>query len=143
MATWLFSAHTRSTSSFPTSETAALSYSRPPDATVLLQLGLFSRQLYFDDYSQYRALCAFLGVFIGTEANREAAGIQVQSDGFVAAPSREKLANHLPEYLDCGFSSSPVSALKDLVGYRREGTEFLRTHLGKLLHARQLTPNDF
>ncbi|KAG9079442.1 hypothetical protein FS749_008532 [Ceratobasidium sp. UAMH 11750] len=128
---------------FYSTPSSASSYSPPPDTTLQLQLGLFAGQLYFDDHSQYRVLCAFLGVFIGTDANREAEDIQVQSDGFVAAPSREMLANHLPEYLDCGFSSSPVGALKDLVGYRRKGMEFLRTHLGKLLHARQLTPNDF
>ncbi|KAG8727015.1 hypothetical protein FRC10_006499 [Ceratobasidium sp. 414] len=113
----------------------------PPDMLVQLQLGLFAGQVYFDSYSQYRAVCAFLGIFVAPDSDQ--AAIQVQSDGFVKESDRSRLAALLPEYRDCRFSNSPVSTLKELVGYRRKGMEYLRTHMGQLLHARPLLPDDF
>ncbi|QRV92778.1 kinase-like protein [Ceratobasidium sp. AG-Ba] len=119
--------------------------SRPftPDPMLQLQLGLFAGQLYFDNYDEYRAVCAFLGVFVGSEATRESYGIEVQSDGFVNESDRQKLAVHIPQYGDCNFTMSPVGGIHDLVGYRRKGMEYLRTHLGQVLHARQLSQDDF
>ncbi|KAG8789659.1 hypothetical protein FRC12_013327 [Ceratobasidium sp. 428] len=113
--------------------------SPPPELLLQLQLSLFAGQLYFEDHSHYRALCAFLGIYMGGDATHQDNDIQVQTDGFVAPANRQRL----PEYADCAFASSPVTGLKDLVGYRRKGMGFLRTHMGQVLHARQLTPNDF
>ncbi|KAG8732082.1 hypothetical protein FRC10_001233 [Ceratobasidium sp. 414] len=113
----------------------------PPDMLVQLQLGLFAGQVYFDSYSQYRALCAFLGVFFAPDSDQ--AAIPVQSDGFVEESDRPRLATLLPEYRNCGFLNSPVSTLKELVGYRRKGMEYLLTHMGQLLNARPLRPDDF
>ncbi|KAG8729335.1 hypothetical protein FRC10_004049, partial [Ceratobasidium sp. 414] len=53
----------------------------PPDMLVQLQLRLFAGQVYFDSYSQYRAVCAFLGIFVAPDSDQ--AAILVQSDGFV------------------------------------------------------------
>ncbi|KAG8719382.1 hypothetical protein FRC09_011187 [Ceratobasidium sp. 395] len=124
---------------FYSTPSPAPSNSYPPDILLQLQLSLFAGQLYFEDHSHYRALCAFLGVYMGTDANHQDNNIQVQSDGFVTPANRRGL----PEYASCTFTSSPMAGLKDLVGYRRKGMEFLRTHMGQVLHARQLTPNDF
>ncbi|QRW06904.1 kinase-like protein [Ceratobasidium sp. AG-Ba] len=115
----------------------------PPDLLLQLQLGLFAGQLYFEDYISYRALTGFLGIFIGSDHTRESEDIQVQSDGFVGKADRQKLSVHVRDYFECEFTNSPISALKDLIGHRRKGMEYLRTHLGQMLHARQLTPNDF
>ncbi|KAG9102907.1 hypothetical protein FRC06_000826 [Ceratobasidium sp. 370] len=117
--------------------------SPPPELLLQLQLGLFAGQLYFGNYRQYRALCAFIGIFLVTGANRKADDIRVQTDGFVATSYRKRLAIHLPEYLNCEFSRSPISALKALMEHRRKGMGFSRTHMGQLLLARQLTSNDF
>ncbi|QRW06895.1 kinase-like protein [Ceratobasidium sp. AG-Ba] len=108
-----------------------------------LLLCLFAGQLYFDHYTHYRTIAGFLGVFLGSEAKKEAEDIEVQSDGFVPESGRQKIANRIPEYLNCPFTSSPIGAMKDLVGYRRKGMDYLRTHLGQMLHARQLASKNF
>ncbi|QRV77956.1 kinase-like protein [Ceratobasidium sp. AG-Ba] len=117
--------------------------SSPPETLIQLQLSLFAGQLYFDSHSQYRTLCGFLGVYMGIDVDEEADDIQVQSDGFITKTDRQKLVAYAAEYKACGFEESPVAALKDLIGYRRKGMEFLRTHVGQILHARQLKPSDF
>ncbi|KAG9125299.1 hypothetical protein FRC07_008195 [Ceratobasidium sp. 392] len=111
--------------------------------TTQLQLDLFAGQLYLDDYSQYLALCSFLGVYSGANIHSGDNDINVQSDGFIAPGDRERLGDHEVGYLNCGFQSSPIGALKDLVGHRRKGMDYLRTHVGQILHARQLTPSNF
>ncbi|QRV92773.1 kinase-like protein [Ceratobasidium sp. AG-Ba] len=114
-----------------------------PDLLLQLQISLFAGQLYFDSYAHYRVMCGFLGIFISFSSSEDADDFQVQSDGFVVESDRHKLSTYIPEYIACGFKSSPIAALKDLIGYRRKGMEFLRTHMGQILHARQLTPEDF
>ncbi|QRV77955.1 hypothetical protein RhiJN_05970 [Ceratobasidium sp. AG-Ba] len=113
------------------------------DWILRVQIGIFSGQLYFDNYAQYRTACGFLGVFVAAEVDGETEDIHIQSDGFIPKEDRQKLLKYVPEYSSCDFTSSPVGMLKDFVGYRRKGMEFLRTHMGQLLHGRQLTPNDF
>ncbi|KAG9122623.1 hypothetical protein FRC07_000929, partial [Ceratobasidium sp. 392] len=108
-----------------------------------LQLNLFAGQLYLDDYSQYLALCSFLGVYSGANIHSGDNNINVQSDGFIAPGDRERLGDYEVGYFNCGFQSSPIGALKDLIGHRRRGMDYLRTHVGQILHARQLTPNNF
>jgi hypothetical protein len=114
--------------------------SSSPDIPLQLQLSLFAGQLYLNELSEYQLMCAFLGVYMGNDKSFGGAEIQVQTDGFLTAVERQKVGSR---YLSCGFSSSPVSMLKDLVGRRRKGMEYLRTHVGQILHARQLSENDF
>ncbi|QRW06891.1 hypothetical protein RhiLY_05890 [Ceratobasidium sp. AG-Ba] len=114
-----------------------------PSELVRLQLGMFAGQLYFGDYTQYRLVCGFLGIYIQPENGHESEDVQVQSDCFVPQSDRQKLIERVPEYLNCRFKRSPVDAVRQLVGYRRKGMEYLRTHLGQVLHARQLSPDDF
>ncbi|KAG9123165.1 hypothetical protein FRC07_000158 [Ceratobasidium sp. 392] len=123
--------------------------SSPSDSTVVsldlgsqIQLGLFAGQLYLESYDQYCALCAFLGN-LGGDIEVAEDEINVQSDGFVPKADRQKLGAYWEEYLQCGFSSSPISGLRDFVGYRRKGMDYLRTYMGQILHGRQLTPNSF
>ncbi|KAG8742151.1 hypothetical protein FRC10_001959 [Ceratobasidium sp. 414] len=114
----------------------------PLDSSSQLQLNLFAGQLYLDDYSQYRSLCAFLGIYFdgSTQGDED---INIQSDGFITPSNRQKLRGPEAGYRDCGFQTSPIGALKELVGYRRKGMDYLRTHVGQILHARQLTLDDF
>ncbi|KAG9127461.1 hypothetical protein FRC07_013522 [Ceratobasidium sp. 392] len=123
----------------------------PSDSTVVsldsssqIQLGLFAGQLYLESYDQYCALCAFLGIYLGgSDIEVAEHEINVQSDGFVTRADRQKLGAYREEYLQCGFSNSPISGLRDFIGYRRKGMDYLRTHMGQILHGRQLTPNSF
>jgi hypothetical protein len=114
-----------------------------PDIILQLQLNLFAGQLYLKDLSEYRLMGAFLGVYMGNDNSRGGGEIRVQTDGFLTMVERHRLGLLQPEYLECGFLSSLVSMLKDLVGRRRKGMEYLRTHLGQILHARQLSESDF
>ncbi|QRV92777.1 kinase-like protein [Ceratobasidium sp. AG-Ba] len=112
------------------------------DPLVLLQLDLFAGQLYFDDYARYRIMCGFLGIFLGDDANGDRDGVLVQSDGFLEEPSRHKLIHRIREYVYCKFPTSPVSALQDLMSYRRKGMDYSRTHVGRMLSAFTLQQND-
>ncbi|KAF8602017.1 hypothetical protein BDV93DRAFT_607811 [Ceratobasidium sp. AG-I] len=108
-----------------------------------LQLNLWAGQLYLENHEEYRALCAFLGVYVDFNDVPPEENFRVQSDGFVAPTDRQVLANYLPEYIECGFTGSPIQMLRELIGRRRKGIEYTRTHLGQVLHPRRLTPNDF
>ncbi|CAE6369586.1 unnamed protein product [Rhizoctonia solani] len=106
-----------------------------------LQLDLFAGQLYFSSYQDYAFLCASLGLFFSAkDASR---GIEIGSDGFVKPEHRYRLVSRHPAYLDCKFKSTPIPALKDLIGRRRKGMKYLLTHIGRVLHARSMTPEDF
>ncbi|CAE6532541.1 unnamed protein product [Rhizoctonia solani] len=112
---------------------------------VRIQLILSSGQLYLDDYQQYLAVCAFLGLYVpNSDDDPDFVGkFVISSDGFIGPAQREKLVKYRPEYASCRFKSSPVSMLRDLVGKRRMGMDYMRTHLGQILHGRLLTPADF
>lgn len=114
----------------------------PPSPLVQIQLNLWAGQLYLQDYNEYRWLCAFLGICLDT-GGHGGKEIPVQSDGFVMPSDRQVLVRTRPEYAICGFPSSPVNMLKELISHRRKGMAYLRTHLGQVLHARQLNPDDF
>jgi hypothetical protein len=43
----------------------------------------------------------------------------------------------------CLFDKSPMALLKTLFGLRRKGMSYQQTHMGKILHARLLSQEDF
>ncbi|CAE6507523.1 unnamed protein product [Rhizoctonia solani] len=106
-----------------------------------IQLDLFAGQLYLSGYKEYRLLCTVLGLF--APPDHENLRIEVESDGFVKPENRHLLIRHRPEYSPCKFTETPIPALKDLVGLRRKGMKYLLTHVGKILHSRNLTLEDF
>lgn len=113
-----------------------------PSPLIQMQLNLWAGQLYLKSYDEYCWMCAFLGVYMEAE-NYEAEDIKIQSDGFVMPEDRQVLSRYRPEYALCGFSDSPVNMLRELIGRRRKGMEYTRTHIGNILYARKLTPSDF
>ncbi|CAE6439124.1 unnamed protein product [Rhizoctonia solani] len=111
-----------------------------PLSVAQLQLDLFAGQLYFSSYQDYTSFCAMLGLFIpSTDRNLD---IETETDGFVKPKYRAQLTRH-PEYLRCHFTTTPIPNLKELIGQRRKGMKYLLTHVGQVLHARNLTPEDF
>lgn len=113
-----------------------------PSPIVQLQLNIWAGQLYLDSYEEYELLCAFLGICAGTmPAN--VGEIDIESDGFLSSEARVVMATFNPAYNICKFTSSPIGMIKDLIGYRRKGMDYIRTHLGQVLHARALTLEDF
>ena len=62
----------------------------------------------------------------------------MQSDRFVPEMGR------IGEMEDvCLFNESPLTLLKMLFGLRRKGMSYQQTHMGKILHARLLSREDF
>ncbi|CAE6446943.1 unnamed protein product [Rhizoctonia solani] len=107
-----------------------------------LQLDLFAGQLYLSDYEDYVSLCTSLGLFVPSDPEKNMR-IEVDGDGFVKPQHRGELIRHHPEYTDCNFLATPIPALKELIGRRRKGMRYLLTHVGQILHARNLAREDF
>ncbi|KAF2802550.1 uncharacterized protein BDZ99DRAFT_550822 [Mytilinidion resinicola] len=85
-------------------------------------VNLFAGQLYFRSWDEYERVRLFLGLCYETEHAR--------SDGFVMPRDRSMVAHALE---DCRFAVSPIGFLRALVGIRRKGQSFERSHMGTLL----------
>ncbi|KAL2821232.1 hypothetical protein BJX63DRAFT_427905 [Aspergillus granulosus] len=100
-------------------------------APLRIQLNLFSGQLYMSSYTEYQEVCDFLGVASGKTVQ----GQTVALDGFILASNNKLTTN---------FSQSPLRFLKVLMSsIRKECQKIDKTHMGKLLDGRLLTPRDF
>ncbi|KIM46712.1 hypothetical protein M413DRAFT_23079 [Hebeloma cylindrosporum] len=101
---------------------------------VRCQLNVWAGQLYLDSYEMYLCLCLLLGI----SSSQMTGYSSVQSDRFVPKSGR------IGEMVDvCLFDQSPVTLLKMLFGSRRKGMSYQQTHVGKILHARLLSREDF
>lgn len=127
-----------------------------------LQLDIFAGQLYLSGYHEYMLLSAMLGHNVSTERVDEQPAIQVESNEFVNSGHRFWLVEGHPDYpelasrdtnsstlisrsptIERTFANSPIPMLKELIGLRRKGMSYLRTHVGKILHGQNLSQNDF
>ncbi|KDQ56360.1 hypothetical protein JAAARDRAFT_70670 [Jaapia argillacea MUCL 33604] len=119
--------------SIPTIPTSWVS----PDPILLAQLNLCAGQLYLANQRAYLQLCEFLGIY--TQEIQQAGGVEWQSDGFIKREHRRALTDRA----NSPFTHSPLPYLKELIGLRRKGMTYAPTHLGKVLHARFLSEEDF
>ncbi|KJA23164.1 hypothetical protein HYPSUDRAFT_54564 [Hypholoma sublateritium FD-334 SS-4] len=99
------------------------------------QLNIWAGQLYFDSYEAYLRTCLLLGISSSDLADD---GEAVGRDRFVSFDGRT-----LEMAAVCLFDKSPVIALQKLFGLRRKGMSFQSTHMGKVLQARLLFPDEF
>ncbi|KAF8886602.1 hypothetical protein CPB84DRAFT_1850068 [Gymnopilus junonius] len=91
-------------------------------------------QLYLDKYETYLRLCLLLGI-----SSSELEGYtSVENDRFVLEAGRVGDMKDV-----CLFDKSPIALLKTLFGLRRKGISFDLTHMGKILNARLVLPEDF
>ncbi|KAF8154797.1 hypothetical protein B0H34DRAFT_799544 [Crassisporium funariophilum] len=105
-----------------------------PPVDMRVQLNIWAGQLYLDEYETYLRLCMLLGISPTESAQYHS----VERDRFVPSRGRnEEMASV------CLFNKSPVPLLKSLFGLRRKGLSYDGTHMGQILHARILTPEDF
>ncbi|KAH9434725.1 hypothetical protein MCOR02_003688 [Pyricularia oryzae] len=102
---------------------------------LILQLNLFAGQLYISSFADYTALCDMLG--LDWEGGGKD-GLVVCADGFVdPALNPGKSLKH-------SFEHSPVGFLKVyLTKVRRDCESIEKTHMGKILNAVILRPEDF
>ncbi|KAK8014088.1 hypothetical protein PG990_007384 [Apiospora arundinis] len=97
---------------------------------LILKLNLFAGQMYFENFEEYKEVCAYLG--LSTSANEGDAAIAM--DGFVGKR----------QYPDCQFTESPTALLKYLMAnVRRNRQDISRTHFGRMLAGEILTEADF
>jgi hypothetical protein len=89
---------------------------------VRIALNLFSGQLYFDNKEEYESVCVLLAL---SRAHPGAKYSQV--DGFV--PLANRTGRPSP------FTKSKIPILKTLIGLRRKGMSYDRTHIGQILNA--------
>ena len=101
-------------------DTPAERWTAPEHARIALNL--FSGQLYFDDKEEYESVCVLLAL---SQAHPGAEYCQV--DGFVQPKYRTGRPSPL--------AKSKISTLKTLIGLRRKGMSYDRTHLGQILNA--------
>ncbi|KAF5344594.1 hypothetical protein D9758_013920 [Tetrapyrgos nigripes] len=113
----------------------------PPNPLMMLQLNLFAGQLYLKDWETYKLLCLFLGLHLPDEQSESMEDRAIQyyeSDGFVKPDHRSEKMRLL-----CPFKASPLSDLKTLYGFRRKGSGYAFTHMGRILAGRSLERKDF
>ena len=104
-------------------DSPAESWSAP--AHVRTELNLFAGQLYFDSREDYERACVLLALSM---AHPDA---ECEIDGFV--PLAHRTGAHSP------LATSKVTIVKTLVGLRRKGMGYSRTHLGQILNANPLS----
>ena len=105
-------------------DSPAEKWTAPPHARIMLNL--FAGQLYFDSKEQYEDVCVLLAL---SRAHRDAQHIEM--DGFVHVKYRTGRPSPLSE--------SKVKILKELMGLRRKGMSYYRTHIGHVLNATPLS----
>lgn len=105
-----------------------------PSLDIRCQINLWAGQLYLDKYETYLRLCLLLGLSSSDAAD----ALPMESDRFV---KRENRTGEMAEL--CLLEKSPLPLLKQLFVLRRKGMNHAPTHMGKIMHARILTNEDF
>jgi hypothetical protein len=91
-------------------------------AHIKTELNLFSGQLYFDSREEYERLCVLLALSMAHPGAQDR-----EIDGFV--PPMYRTGKSSP------FAKSKIPTLKTLIGLRRKGMDYHKTHLGQILNA--------
>ncbi|KAK7447753.1 hypothetical protein VKT23_014011 [Stygiomarasmius scandens] len=117
----------------PLSQSESIYWTPSDSQLVISQLNLFSGQLYLRDWTTYKQLCTFLGLYVpGGET------VDYQSDGFVERGNRKGYMR-----TQCPFENSPLPQLQKLFGARRKGNGYNLTHIGRIVRGRVLSSLDF
>jgi hypothetical protein len=89
-------------------------------------MNLFAGQLYFDSREDYERVCVLLALSMAHPGAEYS-----ELDGFVPAAYRTGRSSP--------FTESKISVLKTLIGLRRKGMGYRRTHLGQVLNGNPLS----
>ncbi|KAH8991107.1 hypothetical protein EDB86DRAFT_3065229 [Lactarius hatsudake] len=95
-------------------------------AYIRTELNLFAGQLYFDSKEEYDRVCELFALHMAHPGTKH-----IEVDGFVRRPHRTGAKSP--------FSVSVIATFKELMGFRRKGMGYNRTHLGRVLDARSLS----
>ena len=102
----------------------AESWSAP--AHIRTEVNLFAGQLYFDSREEYERVCVLLALSMAHPGVEKC-----EIDGFVPLAYRTGGSSPL--------ATSKVAILKTLIGLRRKGMGYSRTHMGQILNANPLS----
>jgi len=102
----------------------ALTVPRP----LAIQLNLFAGSLYITSYTDYVAICRFLGLAANSvSAEMSAAGWDVAADGFIVRDAQGRRGG------GSGLQQSPVKFMGMVARIRKNGEGVEKTHMGRLL----------
>ena len=112
----------------------------PFPSKIVNELNLFAGQLYFRSMDAYEETCRMLGLYLKElPDDLERYADAIGATRFVRGrEAKEALGLQEAQFSDC-----PVEFLRKFIGLRRKGQGFLPTHLGQVLHARELYEIDF
>ena len=107
---------------------------------IVNELNLFAGQLYFASRSAYEGTCEMLGLYLKDPPD----SVKLPPDaiditGFVCNPSARKALGIQHAH----FTDNPVAFLRKLTELRRKGQGFLPTHVGQILHSREIPDDEF
>ena len=95
-------------------------------AHIRTELNLFAGQLYFDSREEYERTCVLLALSMAHPGAE-----YCEIDGFV--PPQHRTGARSP------LATSKVAILKTLIGLRRKGMGYSKTHIGLILNANPLS----
>ena len=107
----------------------------PGQDQLMIQLNLFSGQLFFESYKSYAAACGFLGIYL-RQTQHEVLPAGVGVDGFLPGWRKDGIVG-------VAFQRSPIRFLEHLIAIRRKGMKYESTHMGLLVHAKELGEEEF
>ena len=110
----------------------------PPN--IVNELNLFAGQLYFASRSAYEGTCEMLGLYLKDPPD----SVKLPPDaiditGFVRNPNARKALSIQHAH----FTDNPVAFLRKLTELRRKRQGFLPTHVGQILHSREIPDDEF
>jgi hypothetical protein len=109
-------------------------------ANIIGELNLFAGQLYFASRSAYEGTCQMLGLYLKDPPDSvKLPPGAIDATGFVCDPSARKALG----IQHAQFTDNPVAFLRKLTELRRKGQGFLPTHVGQMLHSREIPDNEF
>ena len=109
-------------------------------SNIINELNLFAGQLYFASRSAYAGTCEMLGLYLKDPPDSvKLPPGAIDTTGFVRNPSARKSLGIQHAH----FTDNPVSFLRKLTGLRRKGQGFLPTHVGQILHSREIPDDEF
>ena len=109
-------------------------------SNIISELNLFAGQLYFASRFAYEETCQMLGLYLKDPPDHvQLPPGAIDATGFVHSQSaRQALGIQLARFTD-----SPVAFFKRLTELRRKGQGFLPTHVGQMLHSREVADDEF
>ena len=109
-------------------------------SNIINELNLFAGQLYFASRSAYEGACEMLGLYLKDPPDSvKLPPGAIDATGFVRSPSARKALGIQHAH----FTDNPVAFFRKLTELRRKGQGFLPTHVGQILHSREIADDEF